>query len=129
MRCLEGQKWTGATCKAENPKEVNPGPGMTFEEARAFARSRSAGDQQWRVPTKRELVELREPGCYNPSLNLRIFPTEPAWSSDRHCWSSTPEGEGVALVDAIGASDAWTKTGPDKTNHVRLVRTPSKDGK
>jgi hypothetical protein len=127
MRCLEGQTWDGATCKADDPKAVDPGPKLTYAEAKKYAAARSTPDEAWRLPTKVELITIREPGCYNPSLNLKLFPTEPAWSSDGAYWTSTPEAEGVALVDAIGASDAWQRTDPSHANHVRLVRTVPKE--
>ncbi len=121
-RCLEGQAWNGTTCLADDPKAVNPGPNLTYDDARKYAASRSTPEEAWRLPTKTELISIREPGCYNPSLNLRLFPSEPAWSSDGKYWTSTPEAEGVALVDAIGASDAWTRTDAGSAYHVRLVR-------
>lgn len=129
MRCLEGQTWDGTTCKADDPKAVDPGPKLTYAEAKKYAAARSTPDEAWRIPTKAELITIREPGCYNPSVNLKLFPTEPAWSSDGAYWTTTPEAEGVALVDAIGASDAWQRTDASHTNHVRLVRNVPKEKK
>lgn len=129
MRCIEGQRWTGTSCLAEDPNAVNPGPRLTYAQARQLAASRSTTEEPWRIPTRAELVSLREPGCYNPSMSLRLFPTIPAWSSDGSFWTSTPEGQGVSLVSAIGTSDSWSATTPDKLNHVRLVRTQPKDHK
>jgi Protein of unknown function (DUF1566) len=122
-RCVEDQVWTGSTCQASDPQAVNPGPRLTYTAARSFAASKASATESWRIPTKNELLTLREPGCYNPSLNLKVFPTAPAWSSDGMFWTSTPQARGQALVSAIGASDSWSETGESKTNHVRLVRT------
>jgi Protein of unknown function (DUF1566) len=122
MRCVEDQVWTGSTCRASDPKAVNPGPRLTYAAALRFAASRASAAERWRIPTKNELLTLREPGCYNPSMNLKVFPTDPAWSSDGMFWSSTPEARGQGLVSAIGTSDSWSETGESKTNHVRLVR-------
>lgn len=123
MRAIEGQTWDGTTCRADDPQAVNPGPGMTYAQARAYAKAKSAPTEAWRLPTRQELLTLREPGCYNPSFSLELFPTEPAWSSDGDFWTSTPQGSGRALVSAIGTSDSWSAIDPSKRNHVRLVRT------
>ena len=128
-RCIEGQQWTGATCKADDPQAVNPGPSVTYAEAQKLAAAKATDAEKWRLPTKAELVTLREPDCYNPSLNLNLFPTDPAWSSDGFYWTSTRESAGMSLVDAIGQSDAWSKTGPTNIAHVRLVRTAPKETK
>jgi len=129
MRCIEGQDWTGSVCKARDPNAVNPGPGLSYADAQAMAKRMSTGAKQWRLPTKRELETLRASSCYNPSLNLEVFPTAPAWSSDGFFWTSTPEKtlhQGMWLVSAIGTSDSWEETGPEHRNHVRLVRVDSK---
>lgn len=128
-RCLEAQTWNGSTCAADDPKAVNPGPNVSFAQAQKLAAARRKPGEDWRLPTKAELVSLREPGCYNPSVSLKLFPTEPAWSSDGHYWTATKEGKGVSVVDAIGQSDAWTTTDASKTAHVRLVRNAPKDKK
>ena len=128
-RCIEGQSWTGQTCVADDPQAVNPGPGVTFAQAQKLAASMSTKDERWRLPTKAELVSLREPNCYNPSMSLRLFPTTPAWSSDGAFWTSSREGRGVSVVSAIGTSDAWSTTDATNINHVRLVRTLPKQTK
>lgn len=121
-RCIEGQTWTGATCQADDDKAVNPGPRMTYQDAQRFAASVATSDKRWRLPTSRELATLREPNCYNPSFSLELFPTSPEWRSDGFFWTTTPEGGGLALVTAIGTSDAHATPATDHTNHVRLVR-------
>jgi hypothetical protein len=126
-RCLEAQTWNGTTCTADDPKAVNPGPRITFDQAQKLAVSRRSTEEAWRLPTKAELLSLREPNCYNPSMSLRLFPTQPAWSSDGSFWTSSHEGKGFSVVDAIGNSDGWSTAEPSKTRHVRLVRTVPKD--
>ncbi|MBY0234558.1 MAG: DUF1566 domain-containing protein, partial [Burkholderiaceae bacterium] len=86
-------------------------------------------EEHWRIPTRKELLSLREPNCYNPSLNLAVFPSKPAWSGDGSFWTSTPEAKGVSLVSAIGTSDAWATTDDENTNNVRLVRTAASSSK
>lgn len=129
MRCIEDQSWNGSTCVADDPDAVNPGPRLTYQQAKALAARKSTIDERWRIPTRKELLTLREPGCHNPSQNLTVFPTQPEWSSDGAFWSSTPEAKGVSIVSAIGVSDAWASTDEENTNHVRLVRTPQTPNK
>lgn len=121
-RCIERQSWTGSTCQADDPRAVNPGPRMTYRAAQQFAASLSTPDKPWRLPTARELIALREDGCYNPSFSLELFPTSPDWSSDGFFWTTTPDGGGLATISAIGTSDAHETPEPDHVNHVRLVR-------
>jgi len=129
MRCIEDQTWNGSTCVANDPEAVNPGPRLTYQQAKALAVGKSTSDEAWRLPSRKELLTLREPNCYNPSQNLTVFPTKPAWSSDGAFWTSTPEAKGVSLVSAIGTSDAWASTDEANTHHVRLVRTPASSSK
>lgn len=125
MRCIEDQTWTGTTCQANDHEAVNPGPRLTYAQALAYAVQHSTATEKWRLPTYRELAALREPNCYNPSMNLALFPTVPAWSSDGAFWTQTKQSQGRALVDAIGKSDSWAQTDTEHTNHVRLVRDAS----
>lgn len=124
MRCVEDQTWNGSTCIANDPDAVNPGPRLSYQQAKALAISKSTKEEHWRIPSRKELLSLREPNCYNPSLNLKVFPSKPEWSSDGSFWTSTPESKGMSLVSAIGTSDAWARTDEGNTHHVRLVRTP-----
>jgi hypothetical protein len=122
-RCIEGQSWTGSTCQADDPRAVNPGPRLSYQAAQAFAAEASSETVHWRLPTAAELETLREPNCYNPSFNLELFPTAPAWSSDGFFWSTTRKDNGQAVISAIGNSDATHSPAPDHVNHARLVRT------
>lgn len=122
MRCIENQTWTGKTCAAKDPDEVNPGPRLSYTQALQLAASTSTPNERWRLPTRQELLTLREPTCTNPSMSLVLFPTQPTWSSDGMFWTSTPEAKGQAVVSATGSSDAWAETKADHQHHVRLVR-------
>jgi hypothetical protein len=85
MRCALGQKWTGADCT---------GTPLTFPWAGAFdaadalnRRGGYGGHADWRVPTLDELASLVEHRCYDPALNLEIFPSSPVtgyWSASPH---------------------------------------------
>lgn len=123
MRCIENQAWTGKTCAAKDPEEVNPGPRLNYAQALQLAASASTPNERWRLPTRTELLTLREPSCSNPSMSLTLFPTQPAWSSDGMFWTATPEAKGRAVVSAIGSSDAWAETKAGTQHHVRLVRS------
>ena len=129
MRCIENQAWTGKTCAAKDPEEVNPGPRISYAQALQLAASASTPTERWRLPTRQELLTLREPGCTNPSMSLTLFPTQPAWSSGGMFWTATPEAKGRAVVSAIGSSDAWAETKADNQHHVRLVRNAPNKGR
>jgi hypothetical protein len=122
MRCIEDQQWTGTVCAALDPQAVNPGPRLTFKQAQGLARAKATREEPWRLPTQKELLTLREANCYNPSMSLALFPTQPEWSSDGAFWTATREAAGYALVSAIGRSDAWAQADASNTHHVRLVR-------
>lgn len=126
QRCIENQQWNGSSCVARDPSEVNPGPRLSFAQAQALAAAQWTREQAWRMPNAKELKTLREPGCYNPSMSLTLFPTQPAWSGDGSFWTSTPEGNGYSVISAIGQSDGWAGKDEANQHHLRLVRTAPK---
>lgn len=124
QRCIEGSNWNGKTCQSEI--SILPGRRISYSDANRRAIAKSTKTVVWRIPTKAELITIREPSCYNPSIDLQVFPASPKWTSDGSFWSSSPEASGVTVVSAIGGSDAWETTEDRSENHTRLVRTPKK---
>ena len=101
-RCSVGQTWTGTTCSGAATK-------MTWTDAMKLT-SNFAGHNDWRLPTKAELMQLvvcsdgksdTDGSCTNymtvtrPTINTTNFPNTPSvWF-----WSSSP-GAGFS-------SNAW----------------------
>lgn len=79
-RCSEGQTWSGGTC-TENAAGYNWQAALQRAEAASFA-----GKDDWRLPNVNELTSIVEEACYDPSIDLSVFPATPsAWY-----WSSSP---------------------------------------
>lgn len=71
----------------------DPLPGThTWEQALAQAQTASyAGYSDWRLPNIKELASIVETHCYDPAINLNIFPASPSlefWSSSQFTYAS-----------------------------------------
>jgi hypothetical protein len=70
-RCSEGQTWNGATCR---------GSAFRFPWQAALQRAQTqngigfAGFKDWRLPNAKELFSIVEKQCFEPAINLVIFP-------------------------------------------------------
>ena len=80
MRCALGQKWDGATCS---------GTAHTYDWQNAMAQvkkinsSHYGGHSDRRLPYIPELASITERQCFNPRVNLVVFPQTPSitfWS-------------------------------------------------
>jgi hypothetical protein len=79
-RCSEGQDWDGATC-------TGSATGYNWQGALQRADGADyAGKGDWRLPNLNELASIVERACYEPAIDLAVFPGTPsAWF-----WSSSP---------------------------------------
>lgn len=87
-RCTEGQ--SGSACAG--------GDAMLFTWEGALKRaseSTLAGYSDWRLPNIKELESIVEERCYNPAVNLAVFPGTPV----SIFWSSTPVVHGIYWHD------------------------------
>lgn len=84
FRCLGGERFSGDQCLG-NPLELN------LEEATdyALAIAETAG-KPWRLPTLREMQQIRQTHCQNPAVNKVLFPS--AYSSNH--WTSSVSRNG-----------------------------------
>ena len=104
-RCPEGL--SGDDCST--------GTASTYMWSNALALS----DSTWRLPNIKELASLVETACYDPTINLTIFPNTPS----NGFWSSSPYARysSLAWVVDFGIGDDYTyPKGNDR--YVRLVR-------
>lgn len=115
-QCSEGQ--TGAECGEGGMNHY------TWPEALARARTVNegggfAGFTDWRLPNIKELRSIVERQCYDPAINLAVFPNA---TSNWH-WSGSPNADdsNYALYVSFsnGGSDYYYRT---YGYAVRLVR-------
>jgi hypothetical protein len=79
-RCSEGQTWSDRSCTgtASTP---------TWQQALQRADTASyAGRDDWRLPNINELKSIVEEACYDPTIDLAVFPATPSSGY----WSSSP---------------------------------------
>jgi hypothetical protein len=75
MRCAMGQKWDGKTCTGK-------AQAYSWQEARdavAELNSDTFGEPtKWRLPYVPELASITERKCFEPRVNLTVFPATPS---------------------------------------------------
>ena len=114
MRCALGQTWDNGACTGF----AQP---YTWQSALQSAESAVfAGLNDWRLPNQKELQSLVESRCYDPAINLTVFPNV----TGDYFWSSSPvagDSNYAWLVDFNHGSDRWHSK--VSTYYVRLVRS------
>jgi hypothetical protein len=109
MRCALGQTWSNGTCTGSWQK-------YPWLDALQMAKDAVfAGKTDWRLPNQKELQSLVEVSCYDPSINITMFPNATD-SVSEWFWSSS-----AAIVHFLGGE---TSSSADKNGGggVRLVR-------
>lgn len=105
-RCSVGQSWDGSGCSGS-------ASAYTWRSALALA------DGQWRLPNIKELSSLVERSCYDPAVNLSIFPN----TASERSWSSSPYKSNRSYAWIVnfdnGDGNAYYK---GSSQSVRLVR-------
>lgn len=75
MRCAMGQKWNGKTCMGKAQE-------YSWQEAKDVVselNSDTFGEPSlWRLPLVPELASIVERKCFEPRVNLTVFPTTPS---------------------------------------------------
>lgn len=115
-KCSEGQ--SGNDCSSGSAASY------TWQAALAQAKTVNTSGgfatyTDWRVPTITELESIVETQCYDPAINLAVFPHTPSVLF----WSASPNAESGSnawFVDFFGIHSSWGSK--DGNLSVRLVR-------
>ena len=119
MRCSLGQTWNGSTCTG-NVRQY------TWRQALQVAAGYNfAGSSAWRVPDIKQLPSIIESSCYEPAINLTIFPQTPDINS---YWTSSPTVNNNDSAWSINFAFGYDMGGHKTNRHsVRLVRPDTID--
>ena len=118
MRCSVGQHWS----QDKNTCMGNAQP-LTWSQAQQFANQYSM-DNGWRLPTVHELSAIVELRCFNPAIDLGVFPQ----TAPTHFWSATPFSNKSGHYWLIQFLNGENHTDSEKRlAFVRLVKTASAD--
>jgi hypothetical protein len=108
QRCQVGQKWNGTTC-------IGKAKEFTFDEAEKLA------GQDWRLPTKDELLTLVDLSAGRPTINHKAFPNTPA----ANVWTCSPYTFYSDYSWLVDFNNGYPNGSATYVNGVRLVRTES----
>ena len=120
MRCSLGQTWDGTACQGD-VQLLNWQQALQAPQTTNFAEYNN-----WRLPNIKELASIIEEACYNPAINLTIFPNtffaddSGYWSSSQNGWSS--QFFGAWILTFIDGSNGISGEG-SYGRPVRLVRS------
>jgi len=117
QQCPVGQ--SGADCATGTAQVFSWDLALQYLAA-SNAAGGMANHSDWRLPNIKELQSLIEVSCYDPAINLNIFPNEPGL----YHWSSTPKedafgGDAFALTFFNGVPFAFIR---GSNRPIRLVR-------
>ena len=113
MRCAMGQTWDGKTC-------IGAAKAYSWQEARdavAELNSNTFGEPtKWRLPFVPELASITERKCFEPRVNLTVFPATPS----KAFWTGMEkkgDTEKAYAIDFGGGSVM-----PSKKNNAAYIR-------
>ena len=116
MRCALGQKWDGKTC-AGKAHEYN---WQEAKDAVAELNSDTFGEpRSWRLPLVPELASIVERQCFEPRVNLIVFPATPS----KAFWTGMEKKGSSEQAYAIGfGRGGVTPSKKTSVGPVRLMR-------
>lgn len=117
QKCIDGQ--SGVNC-ATGPYQTYNWQGALQRVAIINSTTGFATYVDWRLPNVKELYSITEKKCFEPAINLEVFPT----TGDRdYTWTSTPDISDPTRANLIsfqgGDHSGYLKT---ETHFIRLVR-------
>lgn len=117
-RCAEGQRWRvlEGTGQCTQDAEI-----YNLEDITSKFTNVSPEDFAWHLPSVKELASIVETGCFEPAINLTVFPNTPTAGF----WTRSPVHE-----PNIKSTHFWQVNftrgsvikSSNLTKHVRLVR-------
>jgi hypothetical protein len=110
QRCAVGQRFEGNRCR---------GDAETFTFDQAKKRFGDADGDGWRLPWLKELASIAELGCWDPAINLEVFPDTDAAGF----WSASARASDPAYAWNLSfnaGDDYWNER--ERAFQVRLVR-------
>jgi hypothetical protein len=121
-----GLMWTKCTL-GQTGGDCSGGSATTYDWSAALQAakaSRIAGYNDWRVPNVKELITLVEKRCFDPAINVAVFPAIPVsdvWTSSptTDFPSNTPTSWGVNFAE-FGYNFTYERT---DLLSLRLVRS------
>ena len=120
QRCRLGTTWD-ASANGCADDGVSDNETYTWEQALEAAASNALnGGSDWRLPNIKELASIVEEACYNPAINLELFPDTPSdvfWSSSPYAYDS--DFAWIVYFDD-GYDDGYYR---NISLYVRLVRS------
>ncbi len=115
MRCSLGQ--SGGGCSTGNATQYNWQ--QALESVAVTNATSPGGYNDWRLPNIKELASIAELQCYDPAINLTIFPN----TLGSYYWSSSPYAD---FNDSAWVVSFFYGSGYDNSKnenrYVRLVR-------
>lgn len=115
--CAEGQVWDSVN-KVCNGETVQ----YSWADALQAVQTKNtsggyAGFTDWRMPNVKELLSIVEFSCYEPAINVSVFPNA---VSDTF-WSSTPNAENPEYVYILSYYYGWTWASKKEKNIVEVA--------
>ncbi len=118
-KCSVGQAYDSGSCSGN---AVSQSWNRALQQVQTLnGAGGQAGFADWRMPNINELASIVEFQCFDPAIQLSVFPATPSATY----WSSTPDpsksGRGRSIYFKYG-SDITPEVYVDR--HTRLVRDP-----
>ena len=122
MRCALGQKWDGKTCAGK-------ARAYSWQEAREAAaelNSDTFGEPtKWRLPYVPELASITERKCFEPRVNLVVFPATPS----KAFWTGMEKKGGKEQAYAIDFGKGSVTPGQKSNSAFIRLMLDGPDGK
>ena len=84
QRCVVGMTWDGSSCTGQSLDYKYSESHTVVDE---YNQKKVAKHSNWRLPTEAELASIVESKCFNPTINLDVFPYTP----QSGYWTSTED--------------------------------------